>query len=156
MAGTMKKDDLSTLDRLELLVREELSVLGQVDALSQRQSSLVELDDASTLVALLDERQGLIERAASLASEVSQLRDACAGSRNVPATRWSTVEKSFAAVADLAERIATRDRADAQAMARTRDELAAEMGQLDKGRGASAAYGNTRAARGPKYQDRQG
>lgn len=156
MAGMMKDNALTKLERLELLVREELAILGQVDALSQRQGSLVELEDASPLVALLEERQGLLERVATIAGEVASLREECASARGMPAERWGTVQRDFTAVADLAERISERDRTDAAAMERARAGVVTEIAQIEKGRGASSAYGARRAETEPKYQDRQG
>lgn len=156
MAGTKKKTTPHDLDRLESLVREELEILGQVDALSQRQGSLVTLDDAGPLLALLDERQVLIERATAIAGEVATLRDEVASASGIPASRWKAVQRECNAVADLAERISRRDRDDASAMSRRRDMAATEMSQLGKGKDAAAAYGPRPTGQEPKYQDRHG
>lgn len=156
MAGTAKKNLVQELDRLESLVREELAILGQVDALSQRQGSLVMLDDAGPLLALLEERQGLIERAAVLAGEVGTLRERCLSESSLPASRWKAVQRECNAVADLAERISQRDREDAGHLSRLRDVAATEMSQLGKGKDATAAYVPRGSGTEPKYQDRHG
>lgn len=153
MTGTTEKQPPH--ERLRALVREEISLLGQVDALSQRQAALIGQDDAEPLLALLAERQGIMERVAALAEEAATAREACEGGRRIPAAEWREIERSMAAVAELAERIATRDRADVGTLTLARDGIATEMTQVDKGRGAAAAYARP-AARGPKYQDRQG
>lgn len=156
MADGVKQGTTLGMERLETLVQQEMALLGQVDALSQRQSTLMALEDPAPLVSLLDERQGLIERVAVIASEVATLREQCASVRAIPMTRWSAVQRTFKAVADLAEQIASRDREDAATMAKLRDGVVAERLQLDKGRGAATAYGTPRAGGASNFQDRHG
>jgi hypothetical protein len=156
MAAGPHHEHASTIEHLHALVRQELALLGQVDALSQRQGTLVQHDDPSALLGVLHERQGLIEQTVSIAHEVARLHESCRASAGASGERWRAVQRDMISVAELADRITQRDRSDAERMARKRDECAGGMTQIDKGRGASAAYGESRLPTRPQFQDRHG
>jgi len=156
MAGTTNDNASTKLERLESLVRRELAILGQVDALSQRQGSLVELEDSNPLFVLLAERQGLLEQVGDIAGEIAALREECSTTPGISAARWGAVQRDCEAVADLAERISIRDRSDIATMEQIREGVVADVAALGKGRGATAAYGTKRTESEPKYQDRHG
>ena len=64
------------------------------------------------------------------------------------------VRRRIDVLSELAERVAKRDEADRRLLEQRRDAVAGEMVQINRGRGAMAAYKNGPHA-GPRLQDRE-
>ena len=140
---------------VEILLQRQHELFSQLDTMSERQSSMVEAQDTDQLLTLLAERQGLIDRIAETSAHLEPYR-----------ASWDTllarvdelgrvrIRKRLDALSEIAERIARRDEADRQLLEERRDAVAGEMMQINRGRGAMAAY-QTGPGASPRMQDRE-
>ena len=141
---------------LTAILDRQRDLLGQIDALSERQATLIESGEGERLLGLLAQRQ-------ALSSEIETLSCDLDGYRK----RWKEVaqwaddaarlgwEASMEGLARTATAIAERDARDHEAIAKLRDELAGKLAGIGKSRAAVNAYG-PRAASNPAYTDRRG
>lgn len=141
--------------RLERLLERQLGLYGELDALSQMQSDLIESDDPDRLLEVLGRREALVEAILGLNAEMEPL-----------VARWERegdssddVRARLAAVQSVARTVAERDERDRAALQRRRDTVADQLASIGRGRGAVKAYGPPGGARGsaaPRFQDREG
>ncbi len=139
--------------RLLALLHTQQERLGQLDALSQRQGSLIEGDDHEGLLALVGERQRLVDACTSAAREVESLlppaREAC-----TPQDK-AEIDRRLDSVARLASGVNARDLADRVKLERRRDALAQELAASTLRETAANAYAPPPPAAAPRYQDRR-
>lgn len=125
---------------------------GALRALCDRQGTLVESDDAEGLVAIMNERQPVIDEIQRIDRELEPLRTQwVAGAPGLPGAFRERIARRIEEIGELSAAVAQRDETDRAAMARRRDEVAERLVEIGRGRGALAAYG--RAATGPSFQD---
>lgn len=137
------------------LLRDQIDLLGRLDAVSHRQRALINGEDADALLNLLDERQGIVERLEQLHQESQPFRDRMTGDQPAIAERdRRAIEEQTAAVSALARAIMQRDEQDQQRLAQRRTQIAAELAAVAGARRATAAYGGPRPER-PTFQDRE-
>lgn len=139
---------------LELLDRQ-LVAYQELEALARRQPDLIAADDGDGLLALLAERQVVIERLTELNHQLGPVR--AVWHELTPAlseAQRTRCRQTLDEIAALAEAIADRDSADRSALERRRAEVASELSSLSAGRGAVAAYRPSQP-RPPRYQDRE-
>lgn len=138
-------------DQHELLVR-----LGE---LSIRQSSLIDDDQTETLLAVLSERQGLIERLTGVGRSLEALEDDLRSLLSRGATHHGVdlarLARENALIADAVRR---RDEDDRRRLGERREAIAAELAGLDQSRRAVSAYGPDGAGgvSGPTFHDTRG
>ena len=140
---------------VERLLEQQQQLFSQLDAMSQRQSELIEAQDTDRLLSILAERQGVIDRIAQTSVRLEPYRaswDAVMG--GLDELGRVRVRRRLDVLAETAERIARRDEADRRMLEVRRDAVAGEMMQVSRGRGALAAYQNGRES-GPRMQDRE-
>lgn len=139
------------------LLGEQRSRLERLERLSERQGGLIERGDTDGLLALLAERQPLVDELAGLTDEVQPYRAAWAevlrvlgpadGERAMREAEW---------LESAAARLAERDRRDAATLEARRDAMAQEISAMPAARGAVAAYSGGRPSDGARFQDREG
>jgi hypothetical protein len=143
---------------IEALLRQQQELFTSLDALSIQQAELIESAQTDRLLEVLAERQVLIDAIARLNIDIEPWR-----------ARWSEfisalseaerqhIRQCVEAVAALAERIAARDDRDRSLMEARKGAIAAELGNINRGRGAMAAYssGGPRPESSPRFQDRE-
>jgi hypothetical protein len=138
-----------------LLVRQE-ELFGRLDALSRKQSDLIQADETDRLLRLLTERQTVIDQIAETNAVLEPFRarwDAFLD--ELPEVHRQRVRTRLDAVAQLAGMIAQRDEHDRRELQARRDAMAQELTKVASGRGAVAAYGGATSGDGPRYQDRE-
>jgi hypothetical protein len=142
--------------RVESLLIEQHELFDRLDALSQRQASLIRADETDRLLRLLSERQGVIDQIAGTNAQLEPYRGRWeAFLDELPVPNRERVRKRLDAVAHLAGVIAQRDESDRLELERRRDAMAVELAKISNGRGAMAAYGGTRGHASPQFQDRE-
>jgi hypothetical protein len=141
-------------DALLSLLDEMRAVYGQLDALSQRQSELIDAENHEPLLTILEERQLLIDRLLGIKRRADPLRE-----------RWeaegggcegSPVQESLRGIARIAAAIEERDALDRRAIEERRHMVAKELSELGRGRVAVSSYGGQERSAGPKFQDVEG
>lgn len=136
------------------LLTSQRALLGELDALSQRQSALIDNEDMEPLLALLDERQRVIDQVMPVSRTLDELRWRWRTVRAaLPESRRDQVQHAEDALLGLFTQVARRDERD-QARLKSRLESAgAQLSGLATSRRAAGAYGQTPAA-APRFQDR--
>jgi predicted phage gp36 major capsid-like protein len=130
-------------------------LLGELDALSQRQSTLIDGEDMEPLLALLDERQRVIEQFMPASRTLDELRWRWRTVRAaLSETRRDQVQRAEDAVLHLFTQVARRDERDQARLKSRLDLTATELAGLATSRRAAGAYGPT-ANTTARFQDRQ-
>jgi hypothetical protein len=143
--------------RLVALLDAQVALLGQLDALSQRQTALVDAPDVEPLLGVLGERDEVIDALTVAEREVRSLRgpwEAAHGS--LSEQQRAEVPRRLEAVASLASQITARDSADQARLHARLSGVASEIAGVASSRRAVSAYGGAGSPQGPKFQDRQG
>jgi FlgN protein len=139
------------------LLDEQLTLCRGLDALSQRQSQAVARSDTDGLLRVLGERGVIIDRVGTINRLLEPFREAKASAmQHVAQPERDSISRSIAAIADLVERVQTRDDADKRMIEQQRSAAASELTELSRARGAVRAYGGSAAHTSPRYQDREG
>lgn len=131
------------------LLTEQHELLEAVGRLCSAQGRLIDEDEAEDLLAVIEQRGLILQRAAALTVEIDKVIEA------MPTTDAALpqIRQRRAAVADLARAISRSDAADRQRMSAKRDEVAAAIAAMNTNRAAAGAYRIDRATNGPGFQD---
>jgi C4-dicarboxylate-specific signal transduction histidine kinase len=143
-------------EHVERLLERQQELFGELDIMSQRQALLVQEEDTDQLLEVLSTRQQVIDRISEISAHLEPYRaswDAVMG--GLDEIGKVRVRRRLDALAILAERIAKRDEADRQVLETRRQTVAGELMQVNRGRGAMAAYRAGDAETGPRMQDRE-
>jgi len=149
---------LAALRQLVALLEEHRQLYQRLEALARRQTELIGADDTDGLLAVLAERQGVIDQLNHGHRRLEPARrDWERVSAEVPADEREHVRALLAEVTELAGRLAARDDEDRRRLEARRDQIADEMVSLSRSRRAVAAYGAPGGAAGrATFQDREG
>lgn len=143
--------------RLGAILDRQRALLGQIDALSERQSLLIGASDTDRLLGLLAERARLAKELGDLGHQFAryseQWDDVVASVDAAQARAWRGV---LDGLRRTAERIAERDLEDSAAIRAAQENLTRRLAGVGQGRAAAAAYGGAGPRGGPRYQDRKG
>lgn len=148
--------------RLVGLLDEHRRLYQELDTLARRQSELIEADDTDALLAVLAERQAIIDRLDHGKRRLDPARaDWERISHEVSGDEREHVRLVLAEVTQLAGRVAARDEEDRRRLESRRDQIADEVVSLSRSRKAAAAYGPAGGNAGPsglaaRFQDREG
>jgi uncharacterized protein YhaN len=141
---------------VESLLIKQHELFDRLDALSQRQATLIRADETDRLLHLLGERQEVIDQIAKTNAGLEPYKARWeAFMQELPLPNRERVRKRLDAVAHLADVIAQRDETDRRELQQRRDAMAGELSKISNARGAMAAYGNGGVMTAPKYQDRE-
>lgn len=154
---------MAVFRQMVTLLEEHRRLYQQLDGLSQRQSELIDSGDTDGLVAVLTERQGVIDLLDHGNRRLEPARrDWDRVSAEVSHDDREHVRLMLSEVTQIAGRVTARDEEDRRRMESQRDSIADEMVSLTRSRKAFAAYGAPGASgaaqtgAGPRFQDREG
>lgn len=146
----------SLASRMLALLGKQHGLLMRLDELSRRQMALVDAGDAERLLELMGERQEVVSRLQESSELLEPLRPAWAeAGPRLPGAVQGAVMNVVEAVAALLESIGQRDAEAMRHLARRRDDVAAALLKVERGRGALAAYGGGGGGGGASFQDRE-
>lgn len=148
--------------RLARVLDRQREVYERLELLSLSQAQLIHEDQTDELLAVLGQRQSLIEQLTALNDELAPFTE-----------RWSELasrlseqhredlRQRFDEVGRLVESITRRDESDRRALEVRRSSVGSELQSLTRSRGAVAAYSRAQTpaggeAPGPRFQDRRG
>lgn len=148
--------------RLARVLDRQREIYEKLELLSLSQAHLISEDQTDDLLAVLGQRQTLIEQLTALNDEMAPF-----------AERWSelaprlseqhreALRQRFDDVGRLVESITRRDEGDRRALEARRSSVGNELQSLTHNRGAVAAYARVqtpggRQAAEPRFQDRRG
>lgn len=139
--------------QLEVMLDQRLRLFERLDALSRRQSALIEVEDYEGLLGVVAEREEVVATLAALDEDCGL--DAMA---DVVASAGEESQRAIEAKADrLAEleaSVAARDESDLRSLEGRRAAMSRQMREVDVGRTALGAYGGV-TAESPRFQDRR-
>lgn len=139
--------------RLLQSLDEQKGLCERLDELSVRQSSLVAEGRGDAVIAVLGDRQRLIEKIIAINADLEPFRsekDRLIGRLPVEARRG--VESRIDAIGAIMDRIRERDDHDRAELERQRGAVADELAGMARARGAAAAYAG--AGRHPAVRER--
>lgn len=130
------------------LLTEQHELLEAVGRLCSAQARLIDENESEELLAVIEQRGLILQKAAELGAEI----DRAIGT--LPASDGSLplIRQRKAAVSELARAIGRSDAADTQRLGAKRDELAAELAAMNTNRAATGAYARPTRP-GPGFQD---
>lgn len=147
----------ASFDQLHAALGAQQSLVQQLTTCSQRQSALIDADDAEALLDVLAQRQSLLAQLDSLQHQVDHLRSALAPQLKAGGLDASAVASRLDELSHAAAAVIASDRADSQRLTARRNALADELGKLGASRRAVAAYGiDAPPPSAPRFQDRRG
>lgn len=155
MTGHGEEREAASLgERVEELLELQHQLFERLAGLSDKQGLLIDQDDSVGLLELLAQRQRLVDGIAELNTTLEPFRARwSAVLASMPDAERERVNRRLEGLAELAGRIAERDEADRVRLERRRDAVAAELKQVNHGRGAVAAYGGGLPP--AQFQDRE-
>ena len=137
------------------LLERQHEVLAALLALSRRQGDHIDAEDDEGVLAVLAERQPLVDELLRLGDRIRPLR--AAWERHVgalPAAQRHQVARHEEEIAVIARSLAARDEDHRASLARRRNDLADQLAELGTRRGALSAYRGV-VPGGATYQDRE-
>lgn len=138
------------------LLAEQAELLSALDGLSRRQRSLIAGEAPEELVALMDERQHIVDRLESLTTRMTPMHTRWSeGARALSQGQRSDIETRLKSLASLAREIAARDASDQELIARRKQEIAQELASTSGNQKAMHAYAGSSPSGGAVFQDRQ-
>lgn len=151
-------DGAPAVARVESLLAEQYGLFLKLEQLSGRQSGLIKQDLTDELLEVLAERQVLVDQIMNVSAQLDPWRGNWSEFINsLDGQVRQRVRERVDAVSGVAQKVAERDEADRLLLEQRKGAIAAELGQVDRGRSAMSAYsaGGPRAESGPRFQDRE-
>lgn len=138
------------------LLREQETLLRELDAMSAGQRALIDAEDPQPLLELMDRRQVVIDRLEAIYEEARPMRERLNESgHDLPHDVRGQLSALLDTVSAVAQGIMRRDAQDQERMHARKKAAAAELAELASGKRAVHAY-RPPAATGPAFQDREG
>jgi flagellar biosynthesis/type III secretory pathway chaperone len=140
--------------RLAAILDEQLRVCADLQELSRQQGDRIREGDTGSLMRVLGERQGLVNRLTGLNVEMEPYRrewEWCM-SRLDEAQRGA-MEHAVRELGQLIELISASDDADRRELEQQRSAVSQELAGLGRARVAVSAYGGRPGTQGPMFQD---
>jgi len=142
--------------RLGTILDEHESLYERLDALSERQSGLIDEDRTDELLGVLAERQRVVDRLLVVAEDLKPFQPRWDALLNqLDSERRETLRAKVHSIQEAARRVNERDDRDRARLAAQRKNLSDEIAGVGRSRGAINAYGGVQSPT-PRYQDRQG
>lgn len=143
------------------LLNAQTEICRQILDKSKRQQSMVEERNEEKLLALLSDKQSLIDKHQKLAAQTGPVRDAWeAGARErvAPESR-ALVEQAWSSLRDVLDEIVQLEDASRAMLEEQKSKVSIDIGNLQRGKIVNKAYGGAKAYRPPaqpRYSDKQG
>jgi hypothetical protein len=139
------------------LLREQESLLRQLDAWSLGQRAMIDAEDPQPLLELMEKRQVVIDRLESIYEESRPMREQLNTSgAGLAVDVRGQLTALLDTVSSVAQSIMRRDAQDQERMHARKRAAAAELAELASGKRAVNAYRPAAQASGPAFQDREG
>lgn len=143
--------------RVESLVDSLRGLYGQLDGLSRRQGELLAGDKLDALLALLRERQGVIDKISVAANELGPyVRDWDSLSGRLDGQTRARIRGGIDEIEATAKVVGQRDEEHRRTLESQRNHVADQLAGVGRGRAAVSAYGGGKRVASPRFQDRQG
>lgn len=149
----------ATIDspRVVALLERQLDLYQQLRLLSDQQRPLVEQGAAESLLAVLSQRQKLIQELAGLNEELDPYRQRWA-------EFWASLESGerqrvgglVSRTQEILAAIMERDEADRRQLQEAKGRVAGEMGRINQAGAAIHAYRGTPGPNAPRFTNHQG
>ncbi len=139
------------------LLGEQWELLRGLDGLSRRQRELIAGDSPDELLALMEERQEIVDRLEAITAKLEPMQTRWReGHAEVVALLRQEIEGRLRDLASLAREIAARDAQDQRLLAERKRGIAEELASMAGSQRAMHAYaGGPRGAGGAVFQDRE-
>lgn len=155
-AGVPPRDE-GWARRLESLVDSVRGLYGQLDEMSRRQGELLAGDKMDALLALLRERQGVIDRITVAAAELGPyVRDWDELSGRLDEPTRTRIRAGIDEIEVAAKTVGERDEEHRRALESQRHRVADQLAGVGRGRAALSAYGGGKRVPSARFQDRRG
>lgn len=138
--------------RILLMLSEQHDLLQRVGELANVQARVLSEDESEQLVAILQQRAMILQKAVALSGEIAQAVDRLGHGD----PQQTLIAQRRKAVSDLAESIARIDQEHSRSLVQRRDELARTLAGMTNSRHAASAYSHPTVNVSPGYQDRRG
>lgn len=149
-------DPTRLASRLESILSEHESLYERLDALSERQSTLIDQEKTDELLGVLAERQRVVDRLLAVGEDLKPFQPRWDElMTRIDSDRREVLRARVESIQHAAQRVSERDDHDRARLAAQRKSLSEEIAGVNKSRVGLNAYGN-RQAPTPRYQDRQG
>jgi hypothetical protein len=141
--------------RVARALTRQLDLYRRLDVLSQRQGRLIEDDDTDGLLAVLGERQVVVDEISGIGAELEPIRHRWeAFLQELPGPTREQLRSLVDALAEVAGVVAGRDESDRKRLELRRTAVGRELASVARGRSAVVAYGGT-VGTVPFFQDRE-
>ncbi|MBU6413848.1 MAG: hypothetical protein KGS45_10255 [Planctomycetes bacterium] len=147
MQGELSPSQQSIHRQLVEQLEEHAALCGELDAISQRQGQIVAHGEAPAILAVLAERERVIEDLSRCNARIEPLRrvwDSVAGTASKE--QRDDVSGRIDALAGLIGAISERDAADRSALEQRRDAVVAELHALNAQKQATGSYGRVESS----------
>lgn len=143
------------------LLNEQTEVCRRILEKSETQQKLVEERNEEKLLALLADKQNLIDRHQKLALKTNPVRAEWeAGSRDRAGPEsHALVEQAWSGLRDVLDAVVKLEDASRAMLEEQKGKLSLDIGNLQRGKIVNRAYGGAKAYRppaAPRYSDKQG
>jgi hypothetical protein len=162
-SSTAHEDPMLWAPRLERILGRQLGLYRQLAELSNRQHDLVERDQTDGLMAVLADRQRLIDQIADINGEVEPFAAHWVTlAAKLNDTQRASIGVQLGELDELVASISARDEHDRSVLESRRAEASSALDGLSKRKAAMGAYGGgaTSTGCGPRpdarFQDRKG
>lgn len=142
MQGELAPSHASIYAQLIELLEEHRALCGVLDAISQRQGQIVTNGEAGAILAILAERESVIDELSRSNARIEPLRrvwDSVASQAS--SAQRDDVAERIEALAGLIGAVADRDTQDQRALELRRDAVVSELRSLESQRRAAGIYG---------------
>jgi hypothetical protein len=145
----------ATTEQLVRLLEDQLQLVEQLAKLATRQGDLIAAGRSEPLLALLADRQEVMDELAAGQENLGELCRAPAADDDLTESDRQRVRGLIDAITDSLNGILRSDEADREAMGVVRDRIRADLDRFGSARAAHRAYSVGRPA-GSRFADRQG
>jgi len=149
MQGELAPSHTSIYRQLIEQLEVHRALCGMLDAISQRQGKIVAQGEAGAILAVLAERESVIEELSRSNARIEPLRrvwDSVVS--GVEASQRDDVAERIEALAGLIGAVSERDNLDRQALEQRRDAVVAELRAMETQRKAVGVYGRQESSAG--------
>ncbi len=157
MTDTQAGDARQWAESLGRRIEELSALLVRLERLGEGQERLIADERTDELLALLADRERLVEQVVGASEQIDALRRRWDEmSPGLGDAELAPLREGLDSLTDYAARIAARDDRDRSALVVKRDELSKRLAGVGVGQRAVNAYGGKPQGSSPRFQDREG
>jgi hypothetical protein len=146
----MKNVDMTNPAEVLALLKEQCDLCRQISSFAQTQRSLITGDEPERLLALMAQRQTVLDRLTQVGQQLKPIqRNWMTFRGELPAAQAREADDLIREVNRLLAGILQMDEADARLLSARKDSTAQQLQQVGRGRMAGAAYAASGASAAP-------